>query len=119
MRKAAYFFKKNTVDLFTLSPSFAIQCDMQYFNTGAYLQQLHDKYKWLRSSHELVQLWVTSGVIVEHVSHATHVPLALEGVLPLSNEPHSLGHDGVQACVLQNKLINKSANQTSATRHST
>ncbi len=118
MRKAAYFLK-NTVDVFTLSPSFSIHCDMQYFNTGAYLQQLHYKYKWLRSPHELIQLWVTGGVIVKHVSHAAHVPLALEGVLPLSNEPHSLGHDGVQACVLQNKLINKSTNKASATRHST
>ncbi|TNN72737.1 hypothetical protein EYF80_017021 [Liparis tanakae] len=55
------------------------------FATQAYLQQLHDEYKWLRSSHQLIQLWETSGVIVEHVPHAAHVSLALQRVFPLSD----------------------------------
>lgn len=101
---------RKTVDCSTALSSSLIRSDMQCFATGAYLQQLHDKYKRLRCSHYLIQLWVTCGVIVEHVSHATHVPLALQGVFPLSDQPHSLGHDGVQACVLQNKLINKNIN---------
>lgn len=42
-----------------------------------YLQQLHDEYKWLRGSHQLIQLWETGGVIVEHVPHAARVSLAL------------------------------------------
>lgn len=67
----------------------------------AHLQQLHDEDQWLGGSHQLIQLWETSGVVVEHVSHATHMPLALQRVFPLSNEPHSFGHDRIQACVLQ------------------
>lgn len=39
---------------------------------------------------------------MEQVSHTAHVSLAFQGVLALSYQSHSLGHDGVQACVLHN-----------------
>lgn len=68
--------------------------------TDAYLQQLHNKYERLRSPHQLIQLWETRGVIVEQVSHSAHVSLTLQRVFPLSDQSHSLGHNGVQACVL-------------------
>lgn len=41
---------------------------------------------------------------MEQVSHTTHVFLAFQRVFSLGNKPHSLGHNGVQACVLKNNL---------------
>lgn len=68
-----------------------------------YLQQLHDEYKRLRGFHQLIKLRESGGVIVEQISHPTRVLLAFQGVFPLSDEPHSLRDDGVQACVLQRR----------------
>lgn len=68
-----------------------------------YLHQLHDENERLRGFHQLIKLWESGGVIVEQVSHTAHVLLAFQGVFPLSDQPHSLGDDGVQARVLQKK----------------
>lgn len=77
---------------------FYIQCR----DTSTYLQKLHDENQRLRISHDFVEFWEPSGVIVEQVPHAAHVLLALQGVFSLSNQPHPLGHNGIQTCVLQN-----------------
>lgn len=42
---------------------------------------------------------------MEQISHPTHVLLAFQGVFSLSDQPHSLRDDGVQACVLQQDQV--------------
>lgn len=68
---------------------------------GSYLQHLDVEDERLRVLLQGVQVRVTQGAVFMHLSNSTAMPLALQGVLALSDVAEALGHQRIQDYMLQ------------------
>lgn len=68
---------------------------------GSHLQHLDVEDEGLRVLLQGVQVRMTQGAMLMHLSNSTAMPLALQGVLALSDVAEALGHQRIQDCVLQ------------------
>lgn len=68
---------------------------------GSYLQHLDVEDERLRVLLQGVQVRVTQGAVFVHLSNSTAMPLALQGVLALSDVAEALGHQRIQDYMLQ------------------
>lgn len=68
-----------------------------------HLEQLQDKEEGLRFLHQLIQVLVAEAVVGEHVGHAARVDVPVHRVFALCYAPHTLGHQWVDAGVLQRR----------------
>jgi len=69
--------------------------------------ELHDEEEGLGLLHQLVQVVVAQAVVGEHVGHAARVDVPVHRVFALGDAPHALGHQGVDAGVLQRKYTQR------------
>lgn len=68
---------------------------------GPYLQHLDVEDEGLRVLLQGVQVRMTQGIMLVHLSDSTAMPLALQGVSALSDVAQALGHQWVEDYVLQ------------------
>ncbi|KAK7813264.1 hypothetical protein U0070_005169 [Myodes glareolus] len=68
---------------------------------GPYLQHLDVEDEGLRVLLQGVQVCMTQGIMLVHLSDSTAMPLALQGVFALSDVAQALGYQWVEDYVLQ------------------